>query len=79
MKKCGALWRRKAKDGRDFLAGVLNGKEIPKIDDDISIMFFKNDRKETEKQPDYFLFLSEPREKKEERQLKEDNPEDVPF
>jgi len=77
MKKCGALWKRRSKEGRDFLAGVLNGKELPKIDEDIPIIFFKNDRKETEKQPDYFLFLSEPREKKEEPQPEKE--QDVPF
>lgn len=53
LRKIGALWLRKSKDGKDYMSGVLND-----ISGDIRICVFKNDKKENDKQPDYTLSVS---------------------
>jgi len=60
--KIGALWVRKSQDGKSFLSGVLND-----LSGDIQIAVFKNDRKESENQPDYNIIRSEKREQKQNR------------
>ena len=54
------LWIRESKSGNKFMSGNLKieGKEY-------SIRIFKNDRKETNKQPDYTMFYDLKEEKKE--------------
>ncbi len=53
-RKIGALWLKQSQDGRQFLSGVIQD-----LSGDINIAVFKNDKKETEKQPDYNIVLSE--------------------
>ena len=49
LRLCG-LWRRKTKDGKEFLAGPLESA---------SVQIFINDKKETEKHPDFFLYVTQ--------------------
>jgi len=56
-KKIGSLWLQKTKDGTDrqYMAG-----KIETIFGDIKIVVFKNEKKESNKHPDYNILLSEP-------------------
>jgi uncharacterized protein (DUF736 family) len=56
MKKIGALWLKTAKSGQKYYSGNI---EI--ADKKIPIVIFKNTQKENEKQPDYNIILSEPK------------------
>ena len=58
-RKIGALWQKKSQEGKVFLSGVLND-----LRGDIYIAVFKNDRKESDNQPDYNIVLSERQEQK---------------
>lgn len=50
----GALWLRTSKkDGRTFLTGKIGSQEV---------VVFQNDRKKNEKEPDYRIYRSQPRE-----------------
>lgn len=44
------LWVKKSKSGHNYMSGTL------KLDKEYSIRIFKNERKETDKQPDYTMF-----------------------
>lgn len=67
MTKLGALWIKTGKKGK-FMSGVI------KIDDvETKIVVFKNDRKESDKHPDYNIMLSE------ERKQVADDDDDNPF
>lgn len=55
MEKLGALWRqKKKKDNVEYLKG--NCKGVP-------IIVFLNDDKHSEKSPDFYIYLSEKKEK----------------
>lgn len=56
-KDCGALWLNTAKSGTKYMSGVV---EIDGVKH--KIVVFKNNYKKDEKQPDYRIFPSEPRE-----------------
>ena len=67
--KCGAFWIRKDKSGNSYLTGVIENDSLPSTEK-IPVVVFKNKKKESEKQPDYLMFLSEPKPQKD---------EDAPF
>lgn len=50
LKNIGALWL-KEKNGRKYFSGVVepNGKDGPKL----RVMVFKNEKKDSDKHPDY--------------------------
>jgi len=54
------LWKQETRDGNRYLAGTLGGMRV---------CVFPNDRKETSKQPDYYVVASphQPRENRERR------------
>jgi len=54
-RKIGALWSKKTKEGQDYYSGVISD-----LRGEIQIAVFRNDKKETENQPDYNILLSEP-------------------
>lgn len=56
MRKIGACWKRKSKDGKQYLSG-----QIDLITSKLNIVLFKNDKKTNPKQPDYNIVLSEER------------------
>lgn len=55
-KKLGALWKKTSKAGNEYFSGVLELGQ-----DKVRIVVFPNN-KENERQPDYSIFESEPRE-----------------
>ena len=57
-RRIGALWSKKTSDGKEYYIGVITD-----LRGDIQIVVFKNDKK-TEKQSDYDILLSEPKEEK---------------
>ncbi|PIV21217.1 MAG: hypothetical protein COS40_08565 [Deltaproteobacteria bacterium CG03_land_8_20_14_0_80_45_14] len=69
MTKCGAFWLKKDKNGKAFMSGIIENDSLPSTEK-IPVVVFKNKKKESEKQPDYLMFLSEPKSQKE---------DDVPF
>jgi len=58
-RKIGAFWLKKDKNGQSYMAGSLED-----LSGDIKVVLFKNSKKEKENQPDYLLYLSEPKEDK---------------
>jgi hypothetical protein len=64
-KSVGAFWLKTGKNGKKFMSGSLNIKEIAEQTQDIekvSVIMFKNTYKqEGDKSPDYKLFLSKPK------------------
>lgn len=56
-KDIGALWARESKKGDRFLTG-----HVTVGDQKVEIVVFKNGYKSAENQPDYRIYLSEPRE-----------------
>lgn len=66
MTKIGALWMKEGKKDK-YMSGVI------KVDgQEIKIVVFKNDRKESDKHPDYNIMLSEER-----KQV--DSDDTIPF
>lgn len=61
MQKVGALWLKEGEKGK-FMAGELDLGVLGKV----SLMVFKNNKKEKAEQPDYLIYL--PGESKEEEQ-----------
>ena len=59
-RKIGALWSKKAEDGKEYFSGVISD-----LRGDIQIVVFKNNKK-TDNQPDYDILLSEPKKEAEE-------------
>lgn len=57
-RKIAALWSRKTEDGKEYFTGIISD-----LRGDIQTVVFKNEKK-TEKQPDYGILLSEPKEEK---------------
>lgn len=53
----GSLWLKESKAGDKYFSGVLKD-----LRGDIPVVVFKNNKKETENQPDYLLYRSEPKE-----------------
>ena len=56
-KKIGALWSKTTSEGQEYFSGVISD-----LRGEIQIVVFKNDKKESENQPDYDILLSEPKE-----------------
>ena len=55
--KIGALWSKKTSDGKEYFTGVISD-----LRGEIQIVVFPNDKKQNDKQPDYNILLSEPKE-----------------
>ncbi len=72
MIKLGALWKKVDKNNNPYMSGILDNDAMPHTSK-IPVVLFKNTRKEDEKQPDYYLYLSEKREEKHEKQ------DDIPL
>ena len=53
-KKIGALWSKETTEGLEYFTGVISD-----LRGEIQIVVFKNDKKESENQPDYNILLSE--------------------
>ena len=70
MTKCGAFWIKKDKKGNSYMTGIIENDSLPSTEK-IQVVFFKNKKKESEKQPDYLMFLSEPKSQRDDQ--------DVPF
>jgi uncharacterized protein (DUF736 family) len=56
-RKIGALWSKKASEGKEYFTGVISD-----LRGEIQIVVFRNDKKQNENQPDYDILLSEPKE-----------------
>ena len=57
-KKVGVAWLKTSQDGKkQFISIVIHGGLTP----DISMVMFKNGFKEEENQPDYILYLNQPK------------------
>jgi uncharacterized protein (DUF736 family) len=56
-RKIGALWSKKTEYGKEYFSGVISD-----LRGDIQIVVFENDKKQNDKQPDYNILLSEPKE-----------------
>lgn len=70
MLKLGALWLKESKQGKKFMTGIIENDSLPHIQK-IPVVVFKNEKKQSDKSPDYLIFLSEDREFK--------KSDDVPF
>lgn len=66
----GSLWLKESKDNTKYFSGVLKD-----LRGDIPVVIFKNGKKESEKQPDYLMYRSEPKEEK----TNNVNIEDIKF
>ena len=64
----GALWNKKAKDGRPFMTGkIMIGTAVDREEGtqkEINIVCFLNDRKTKDNQPDWHILIARPREDK---------------
>ena len=58
-RKIGAPWSKKTAEGTEYFSGVISD-----LRSDIQIVVFRNDKKQTDNQPDYDILLSEPKEEK---------------
>ena len=56
-RKIGALWSKKTGEGKEYFTGVISD-----LRGEIQIVIFKNDKKQSENQPDCDILLSEPKE-----------------
>ena len=67
------LWLKKTKAGETFMTGPL-GKNV-------RVLIFKNDRKQSDQHPDYFLKLAPNQPKSDQGQQQEGAPsgDDAPF
>ena len=72
-RKIGALWLKQSQDGKQYLSGVIQD-----ISGDINIAVFKNDKKESDKHPDYNIVLSE-RPKPAPQPEGGPGPDEIPF
>ena len=52
MKKICGLWIRETKDGRKYFGGDVLG---------FPILVFKNDHRKSDRDPEYWLYIAEPR------------------
>jgi hypothetical protein len=59
MKKVGALWSRVAKSGKPFITGIIDRNELPATEK-VSVVVFENTQRQSDKSPNYLMFLSEP-------------------
>ncbi len=57
-RKIGALWSKKAEDGKEYFTGVISD-----LRGNIQIVVLRNAKK-TDNQPDYDILLSEPKEER---------------
>jgi len=58
FKKVGSAWLRTSRDGeKKYISCVINGGLSP----DINLVMFLNSYKESDKQPDYVIYLSRPK------------------
>ena len=55
-KSIGALWEKTSKSGTKYFSGVFESG-----DQKTNIVIFQNSRKEKDNQPDWQIFLSEPK------------------
>ena len=76
LKNIGALWLKTREDGTKFFSGTINNG----IHGDINIMIFKNEKKESEKSPDYRIAMATDDEKKSATAPKEGESDgEIPF
>jgi len=66
LKNIGVLWL-KEKEGSKFMSGTINNG----IHGDITVMVFRNEKKESEKAPDYRIVMVTDDEKKETKSTSE--------
>jgi hypothetical protein len=59
MKKVGALWSRVAKSGKPFITGIIDRNQLPETEK-VSVVVFENTNRQSEKSPNYLMFLSGP-------------------
>jgi hypothetical protein len=60
MKKVGALWSRIARSsGKPFITGIIDRNELPATEK-VNVVVFENTQRQSEKSPNYLMFLSEP-------------------
>lgn len=55
MEKLGALWEKEGKNGK-YMTGVIKIAGV-----ETRLVLFRNDRKESDKHPDWQIYLSEPK------------------
>lgn len=74
----GSLWLKDKKDGSGkFYSGVTGPVSIPP---NAYLSIFKNEKKEKDNQPDYFLYVNDDMKKKEEAKPAAVDPlGDIPF
>ena len=70
MKTLGALWKKENEKGT-FFSGVLENPDGTKL----KIVVFKNDYKDAENKPDYFILKA----RDEQNNFKINNSDDLPF
>jgi hypothetical protein len=64
------LWVNETKDGKKYFSGSLGAARV---------VIFKNDHKETDKHPDYILYLSPSDKKGSNNKQQAEEYEDIPF
>lgn len=55
MKSCGSLWKKTSGNGNNMLSGFIDLGALGKV----NIMVFPNQKKEGEKQPDFFVAVND--------------------
>lgn len=68
-----ALWEKKDKNGNTFYSGSLNG---------LDVVVFKNKFKESDRHPDFKVYLSKKEKREEQTGQRSTNPQrndDIPF
>lgn len=79
LKRLSGLWLKEGKKGK-FMTGNLNSEAMDWIENNgpCNLLVFKNDRKESDKHPDYYLFAA-PKEDSGERRDSQGNRSDEPW
>jgi len=84
MQKVTGLWKSKTKGGQHMLSGKINDRAmepIERVTNGSRIIILENKFKETERHPDYNLFIAPPDDEQQQQQPqpKKDDFGDVPF
>ena len=71
MIKVTGLWKNKGKDGKLYLSGRLGYSA--------NMLILPNNYKKEEKDPDYNLFITEPKKREQQKPAETTNDDNIPF